>query len=378
MKILICNEWLFGGGAETVMYTLVERLLKDGHDITILASPKSDDEANTAIYRNVHYRRMRLPVIKGKPYSPRVICNLVARKLYRLFGLIRIKFYKYDLAIAMKEGVHLKDTARVRAKRRIAWIHCDLQFFSCIILDVFHSFKTANKVLSKKYEKVICVSKTAEKGYLETIGDTNNLCLRYNPIDWRRIRTLSEEECAFRKDPEKPLIITLGRLVSTKNYITLLKACNLLKDELSFNLWIIGGGPEYDLLDEYIHSNNLCFVKLFGDISNPYPYVKQGDLFVNTSVSESYCLVIQESLILGVPVVAVKCPGVEESLDTRFGVLFENSVEELAKNIQDMVCTPGKLLSYRSRIQEEYSVSSIYEDRLEDICKLIEASDEVV
>ena len=45
MKILICNEWLFGGGAETVMYTLVEQLLKDGHDITILASPKSDDEA---------------------------------------------------------------------------------------------------------------------------------------------------------------------------------------------------------------------------------------------------------------------------------------------------------------------------------------------
>ena len=377
MKILICNDWLFGGGAETVLYTLVERLLKDGHDITILASPKSDDEAETGIYKNVHYRRMRLPKKPGKSYSPGVICNVVARKLYRLYGLIRIKFYKYDLCIAMKEGVHLKDTSRIRAKRRIAWIHCDLKFFSCIILDVFHSFNVAHKVMANKYEKVICVSETAKRGYLETIGDTNNLCVRYNPIDWRRIRTLSEQKCDCNKNPERPLIVAVGRLVSTKNFITLLKACSLLKDKLSFDLWIIGGGPEYDSLSEYICKNDLDFVKLFGDISNPYPYVKQGDLFVSTSVSESYCLAIQEALILGVPVVAVKCPGVEESLDTRFGVLIENTVDELTNTIRDMLCTPGKLLSYRNKIQDDYSVSSIYEDRLEDICKLIETPDEV-
>ena len=98
---------------------------------------------------------------------------------------------------------------------------------------------------------------------------------------------------------------------------------------------------------------------------------------MSTSVSESYCLAIQEAFILGVPVVAVKCPGVEESLDTRFGVLIENTVDELTNTIRDMLCTPGKLLSYRNKIQDEYSVSSIYEDRLEDICKLIETPDEV-
>lgn len=360
------------------MYTLVERLLKDGHDITILASPKSDDEIIGTIYSNVHYRRMRLPKKNGKPFSPIVICNYVARKLYRLWGLIRIQFHKYDLCIAMKEGVHLKDAARIRAKRRIGWIHCDLRDFTCIILDVFHSLNEANKVLSKKYEKVICVSKTAETGYLETIGDTNNLCVRYNPIDWKRIRTLSNEKCDFCKNPDKPLIVAVGRLVSTKNFITLLNACVMLKDKLSFDLWIIGGGPEYDTLNEYIHSNDLDFVKLFGDVLNPYPLVKQADLFVSASVTESYCLVIQESLILGIPVVAVNCPGVAESLDTRFGILIDNSAEVLAETVNDMLSTPNKLLSYRNRIREEYSLASLDEERLDEIIKLIETSDEVV
>jgi glycosyltransferase involved in cell wall biosynthesis len=360
------------------MYTLVERLLKDGHDITILASPKSDDEIIGTIYSNVHYRRMRLPKKNGKPFSPIVMCNYVARKLYRLWGLIRIQFHKYDLCIAMKEGVHLKDAARIRAKRRIGWIHCDLRDFTCIILDVFHSFNEANKVLSKKYEKVICVSKTAEEGYLETIGDTNNLCVRYNPIDWKRIQSLSDEECDYCKNPDKPLIVAVGRLVSTKNFITLLNACVMLKDKLSFDLWIIGGGPEYDALNEFIHSNDLDFVKLFGDVLNPYPLVKQADLFVSASVTESYCLVIQESLILGIPVIAVNCPGVAESLDTRFGILIDNSAKVLAETINDFLCTPDKLNAYRNRISEEYSLVSLDEERLDAIIELIETSDEVV
>ncbi len=372
MKILICNDWLFGGGAETVLYTLVERLLKDGHDITILASPKSDDEIEGTIFSKVHFIRMRLPRIKGKPYSPRVICNFVSRKLYRFWGLIRIQFHKYDLCIAMKEGVHIKDCTRIRAKRRIMWIHCDLRIFSSIILDVFHSLQKAKDFIANNYEKVICVSETTKEGYLETIGDTNNLCVMYNPINWERIRTLSEQKSQIYKNQGRPLIVAVGRLVGIKNFETLLEACNLIKHKVQFDLWIIGGGPRYGMLEDYIRSNDLNFVKMLGDIINPYPLMKQADLFVSTSVSESYGLVIQESLILDVPVVAVKCQGVEESLNTRFGVLINNSAEELAEAIFDLLSNPSKLLSYRDQIREQYSVSSLYEARLEKICELIE------
>ena len=100
--------------------------------------------------------------------------------------------------------------------------------------------------------------------------------------------------------------------------------------------------------------------------------MRQGDLFVSTSLSESYGLAIQESLVLGVPVIAVNCQGVAESFDKRYGVLIENSADELGKTILDVLDTPLELLSYRNNIRDYYSVSSIYEERLDKICKLLE------
>lgn len=372
MKILICSADLYAGGAETVLHTIVERLLKEGQDITLLASPSRDKDIKGTIYEHVHFIRARIHKKTGKRFSPVVICNFVARKLYRLYSLLRVNLHKYDVCIAIKEGVEIKDCSYVRAKKRILFIHCDLRAKSFIILSKFPSFQAANSFIAEHYDKVVCVSETAREGYLETIGDTNNLCVLYNPIDWNRIRMLAKEECSYSKNPERPLIIAVGRLDDLKNYMTLLKACSLIKDKISFDLWIIGDGPQYDMLEEYIHCNDLSFVKMFGKISNPYPLMRQGDLFVSTSLSESYGLAIQESLVLGVPVIAVNCQGVAESFDKRYGVLIENSADELGKTILDVLDTPLELLSYRNNIRDYYSVSSIYEERLDKICKLLE------
>ena len=378
MKILLCNDFLNDGGTETVLQTLVERLVRDGHDITLLASPRSDDEIKGTVYTKVHYIRMRLPKKTGKIYSPAVFFNLVSRKFHRLIGFIRLSFHKYDVCISMKEGVHIRDCGYIRAKKRILWIHCDLRVYPWFIITIFHSYQRARKFIEKKYDTAVCVSETTRDGYLETIGDTHNIRVLYNPIDWKQIRALSEEECSIHKNPERPLIIAVGRLAEVKNFMTLLKACDRIKDKFPFDLWILGDGPDREMLEEYIRLNDLTFVKLLGYINNPFPLMKQGDLFVSTSVSESYGLAIQEALILGVPVVAVNCPGVAESLDTRFGVLIDNSVEKLSETILDMLSTPSKLNTYRVRISEQYPVSSLYEDRLDKICELLVETDEII
>ena len=378
MKILLCNSWLFGGGAETVMFNLVERLLEEGHDITVLASPPSDDDIKGTIYEKVHYIRMRIPTRSGKKYSPKVICNFFARKLFRIYGLIRMRFYKFDLAISIKEGVHIKDCSRIRAKRRISWIQCDLRDFPFMITNAFSSLESANKLITQKIDTVVCVSETAKEGYIKTIGDTGNVTVLYNPINWKRIRMLSDKECDHHRDPERPLIVAMGRLVESKGFMTLLKACSIIKDRLQFDLWILGEGPFRDKLEDYIRSNDLNFVKLFGDVSNPYPLIKQGDLFVSASVSESYGLAIQESLILGVPVVAVKNPGVAEWFDTRFGILIDDSADELAANILDLLGTPSLLDSYRNMLRNDYPMEPLYEERMEKTIRLLEVDGNVV
>ena len=88
----------------------------------------------------------------------------------------------------------------------------------------------------------------------------------------------------------------------------------------------------------------------------------------SSSISETYGLSVQEALIVGVPVVAVKCSGIIESLDPRFGVLIDNSSEELAGTIRRLFENPSELDGYRKTIAQEYSLDSLYEERMDKIC----------
>ena len=61
------------------------------------------------------------------------------------------------------------------------------------------------------------------------------------------------------------------------------------------------------------------------------------DLFVCSSRSEGYSLVIAEALTLGVPVISMNCSGPNELLDNnKYGTLC-NSYEELYQSIKSAI-----------------------------------------
>ena len=373
MRIIIYNDLVFGGGTETLLRIFTNFFLKKGNDITIVASPEDPNDFKKAFPMGVCCIRGRLPKknYKNKLFSG---CYSIIRKAYRALTILRIKAKKFDVAISMIEGHNMKEVASLRAGKKLVWIQCDFENF--------HNRSWYKKVYSspeeelecmKSYDKIVCVSETAKAGLIETVGDTGNLCVRYNPIDWRKIRELSEETCAFSKNLSRKLIVAVGRLFPDKNYKCLLDACDLLKNELDFELWIVGDGPQKGELAEYIISKNLTNVKLLGFQANPFPIIKQADLFVSSSISESYGLSVQEALILGVPVVAVKCSGIVESLNPEFGVLVDNSSEELSKAIRELLSNPDELDAYRSFIKNNYSLNSLFDDdRMESIYQLLE------
>ena len=157
-----------------------------------------------------------------------------------------------------------------------------------------------------------------------------------------------------------------------KNYLTLLKACEKLQKTTRFDLWIVGEGNERSNLEEYISAHTLSFAKLLGVQKNPYSILRQATLFVSSSVSESYGLSVQEALVLGIPVVAVNCPGIIEWFDPRFGLLVNNSAEELADAMEKMLNESSMLSACQESIAKHYSRHGVYEDRMEKICQLWE------
>ncbi len=112
-------------------------------------------------------------------------------------------------------------------------------------------------------------------------------------------------------------------------------------------------------------------MRLLGTQTNPFQYVRQADLFISSSSTEGYGLTIQEALLLGVPVAAVNCPAVEESLDPKFGLLVGNSAEDLRDGVASLLKNPELLRQYQENIAQSRLDEEVYEKRLDAIYSLL-------
>lgn len=369
-RILFDNLYLTRGGVEVFMNTLIAWLPRDRYDITVAAVHWDKNDPNDRVPEGVRFIRRYHRRKHYKRYSLRWFLDTGFGRVYDALVSLYLSLLNFDLVIAAQEKQTMRRADALRAKRKIAWVHTD---YTTRLNNWKASFPSpeAERACMARFEKVVCVSETVRQGLIQAIGDPGNLVVCYNPIDVRRILRLSEEPCPLQRDPMRPLLVSVGRLVAEKQYLVLLQAVKALRESLDFELWIIGDGEERPMLERYIAENGLTNVRLLGTQANPFTYLREADLFVSSSQTEGYGLTVQEALVLGVPVVAVACPGVAESLDTRFGILTENSPSALADGIRSML-EPETLADYRARIAAEYPRDALYKKRLEAIGALLE------
>lgn len=133
------------------------------------------------------------------------------------------------------------------------------------------------------------------------------------------------------------------------------------KKGFQFKWYIVGDGEERSTVERAIARYNVsdCVI-LLGAKDNPFPYMKQADLFVLTSAWESYGMVVTEALILGTPVVAGDYPALHEILDDgTTGIIAENNAKGLAKAIEKVI-SDEKLYSQLKIGAEQFNYSADY------------------
>ena len=133
----------------------------------------------------------------------------------------------------------------------------------------------------------------------------------YNPLDKKNIIKRSNLKIKFKPFKEKNSlkIINIGRLVDQKDQLTILKSINLIKKKIKIELLIIGQGKNESLLKKYIKINNLenC-VRILPFNNNPYPYIKESDVFVLSSLYEGLPNVLLEAMTLKKFIISSNCP----------------------------------------------------------------------
>lgn len=237
---------------------------------------------------------------------------------------------EYDAAIAWGQGNPTHYVAeKVQAKKKIAFVNADYEavghkkeydnpfyeMFDYIAAVSDYLAEIMRNVFPPMYDKILTVYDINNAEMINKMAD------EYNPF---------EEETAILK------IVTVGRLVPPKGYDILTKAARILKDEkLDFRWYIVGEGDgrqdiEKDILQYAIQD----YVMLVGAKENPYVYMKNADIYVQTSRFEGYCLTLGEARMLNTPVISTNFDVVYNQIrDGENGLIVQMQPNAIAEAI---------------------------------------------
>lgn len=131
-------------------------------------------------------------------------------------------------------------------------------------------------------------------------------------------------------------LVNIGRLSHEKDQEKLIRAfAKCVSETENVGLFIIGSGPLQETLTDLISELKLeNKVFLLGQIENPYPYLKQSDLFLLSSNHEGQPMVLLEAMVLEKPIIATDIPANRYVLNNgKYGMLVENTEEGVLEGI---------------------------------------------
>jgi len=132
-----------------------------------------------------------------------------------------------------------------------------------------------------------------------------------NPIIDSRLYDLGNDTVSYPwfEQQHSPVILAVGRLSQEKDYPTLIRAFNIVREKKAVKLLILGEGPERAKLENMIGELGLIQdVELPGYVNNPIACMKRASCFVLSSLFEGFGNVLVEALAMGCPVVSTDCP----------------------------------------------------------------------
>lgn len=215
---------------------------------------------------------------------------------------------KYDCVVAymgISATVASFALNRLIGKKKILWVHGIFNFtkIECCFLNNQY----------KKFDLVYCVSKDARDDFIKKFPKSRNkVYLYYNHIDTGRIINMTQ--CDMDTSMRHTSIVTVARLSEEKGQNMVPRITRMLLDQGYMIHWyLIGEGALREVVEAEIEKHNVGgFVHLLGTKENPYPYIKNCDIYVQPSFREGYCTTTVEAKILQKPIVTTDAPGMRE------------------------------------------------------------------
>lgn len=315
------------GGVEEHIYNLTQCLLKRGHKVIIITHSYGQRVGIRYLTSGLKVYYLPIRVFYAQSVLPTMISNI---------ALIR-----YILVRERVEIVHGHSAFSVMGHE--VSVIGKLMGLKTVFTD--HSlfgFADTSAVLTNKYlqmclcecDHCICVSHTGkENTVLRAKVKAHKVSVIPNAVD-----AYSFTPDPSKRDPNCITIVMVSRLVYRKGVDLMAAVIADMCPRYPKIKFIVGGdGPKMWLLQEVREKFGFqhC-VTLLGSLkhSEVRNVLVQGDIFLNTSLTEAYCMAIVEAASCGLKVVSTRVGGIPEVLPECMIYLTEPTVSSLVKGIE--------------------------------------------
>ena len=335
MRICLVSDFFFPniGGVEAHIYSLAYCLSQSKHKIVIITRERKDFNLTGVRY---YSNNLKVYYVPGTAMGPGIVMpmNISTFSLILRNILLREK-------IQVIHG-HQRSSLLVIIMivlSRIMEIPCVITQHSLFDFNDLGSIELNRvyRLFNKMISHTICVSNTVRENV--TLGS------HMEPAESSVIPNALDSTfyCAQKveKNPSKIKIIVFSRLTFRKGVDLLLEILPIVCMKYpNIEFAISGDGPKRVLIEKIVEEygiQNQVQVQGFTEFKNVPTFLSSGDIFLNVSISEAFCMAILEAAACGLYVVSTDVGGIPEILPPEQMTLCKPNAQDMIEKLSKVI-----------------------------------------
>ncbi|MFH5186070.1 glycosyltransferase [Paenibacillus sp. TAB 01] len=259
--------------------------------------------------------------------------------------------HKYDVSVGFLEKTSTYFCVdKVEAAKKIGWVHIDY--------DKLGMDPTMDIGYFRQLDHIVTVSEECAVILKNRFPDQQDKVeVIYNIVSPAMIHQMAEQEKqdVYDKQEDQITILSIGRLHHQKGFEMAVEACRKLVDRGYPVKWhVIGEGEEREKLEGLIREYGVeKHFRLLGLKANPYPYIKQADIYAQPSKFEGKSIAIDEAKILNKPILVTNFSTAKDQIrDGTDGVIVEMNADAVADGMEKLIRDRGLRMKLASNLAQ--------------------------
>ena len=358
IRLCLASDFFYPdiGGIETHIYEIAKQFLLLGIK-KIIVITRNRDENRFCGVKMIHHNQIKVYYLKRCDFSiPASLPTFwwTAPELYRILKEEKIT-HVHCHQTTSTIGFEIGTIAMILGLKLYMTEH---SLFSLGVIGALHLSATISSVLHY-CDKIIAVSEVQAKNIEARVGKLNNIVVIPNGIDPTLFYPSKNEADHY------PTIVSVTRFEKRRggNFLPIIIE-KVLSQNKNVRFIIAGGGSQLEETKRIIENSEFSEnVEILGEIKHRSipDILRRGHIFLNCSLTDSFCVSIVEAASCGLYVVSTDVGGIPETLPKDMITLVRPSADEITNALLDTIEKKPSMKDKSKILTEKLSWRSISE-----------------